>query len=101
MLASMEEPQPSLAPEADKPSPAGPIMDVVAPPPESADEAAPASAPAPDHPKSQPPSAPAHQKGPPQPKPPKAPGVGAAIYATVIIVLGLAALAVYAYIQQQ
>lgn len=33
------------------------------------------------------------------PKPPRQPGVGLAIFATVVIVLGLAALATYAYLQ--
>ncbi len=41
-------------------------------------------------------------KAPKPPKPPKqphAPGVGLAIFATVVIILGLAALATYAYLQ--
>ncbi|MEO6513687.1 MAG: hypothetical protein ABIR37_03295 [Candidatus Saccharimonadales bacterium] len=35
------------------------------------------------------------------PKKPRQPGVGAAIFATVVIVFGLAALAVYAYLKTQ
>jgi hypothetical protein len=44
----------------------------------------------------------AQQKAPPKPKPPKQPGSGvtAAIFATVVIVFGLALLAVYAYLKQ-
>jgi len=78
-------------------------MDVVAPPPRSVDEPAPAPAsPTDHHPHpAHAPAEPAHQKAPSQPKPPRANGVTAAISATVIIVLGLAALAVYAYLKQK
>lgn len=84
-----------------------PVMDVVAPPPEPMTEAK-AEPTASTHtpgPKPSSPFLPAHQSAPtPKPPkhhaPPKTGGVGGAIFATVVIVLGLAALAVYAYIKQ-
>ena len=100
----MEESQPPLTPEAEKPVQAGPIMDVVAPPPaEPADGSAPGTPPVTDPSPSTPaPSAPpAHQKAPPQAKKPRGAGVNAAIFATVVIILGLAVLAVYAYTNQK
>jgi hypothetical protein len=104
MLASMEETQTLPDP---KPSRQGPVMDVV--PPRTTSEAAvepepmATAPPDQDQPKASNPSMPpAHQKAPPKPKPPKQPknGVTAAIFGTVIIVLGLAVLAVYAYLKQ-
>lgn len=81
-------------------------MDVVPPQPPAAPavEPEPVAAAPPDQGQPQPPqppSPPPQQKAPPKPKPPKKPrnGVGTAIFATVIIVLGLAALAVYAYLK--
>lgn len=62
---------------------------VVAAPPESASETKPV-APAEEKPK---------PKAPPKPKQPKT-GVGMAVFATVIIVLGLAAMATFAYLKQ-
>ena len=89
----MEE-QPVHAPPADTPStPPAPIMDVKAP---GATSAAPAAAP----PAAAKPATKLDKSAPPPKAPPKpkTKGVTAAITATVIIVLGLAALAVYAYI---
>ncbi|HZL08077.1 MAG TPA: hypothetical protein VFC50_02695 [Candidatus Dormibacteraeota bacterium] len=98
----MEESQPPLTPEAEKPVQAGPIMDVVAPPPaEPADGSAPGTPPVTDPSTPAPAAPPAHQKAPPQAKKPRAAGVNAAIFATVVIVLGLAVLAVYAYTKQK
>ena len=102
MLADMEpHPAPTGPPAGvDKPTP---VMDVVAaPPPES-----PRSPETPDTPPKPAEPDKTHDKPPkpaPPPKPPKPPkqpgsGVGLAITATMIIVLGLAALATYAYIQ--
>jgi uncharacterized protein HemX len=67
-------------------------MDVVAPPPATASEAKPALPKASQHPVPQPKNKPA--------KAPAKAGVTTAIIATVIIVLGLAILAVYAYLKQ-
>jgi len=85
----------------DSPATPNPVMDVVAPPPRTADETAPAPVPTANPPKPQAPAAPAHQKAPVQAKQPRANSVNTAIFATVIIVLGLAALAVYAYLKQK
>ncbi|HMH30968.1 MAG TPA: hypothetical protein VK534_00645 [Methylomirabilota bacterium] len=78
----------------DEPKPA-PVMDVVRPAQQEPEIPTPN---APEKPaKSKPP------KQPPKPKAPKKPGNGnvtAAIFATVIIVLGMATLATYAYLQQ-
>lgn len=89
---------PPAPPATDRPMP---VMDVVAAPPESAkphESAAPA-----DKPTGKPaePPKPAPAPKPAKPSQPKSPGsgVGLAIFATVIIVLGLAVLATYAYIQ--
>lgn len=100
----MEEKTPAGHPQADQPGSPRPAMDVVprraheqpevrpAPPPEAAADGKPA-------PQETPPAIPAEEpKKPPVPKQPKN-GVGTAIAATVIIVLGLAAMATYAYIK--
>jgi hypothetical protein len=88
----MAEPQIAPTPPTQTPSAAGPVMDVVAPPPlanppndgRAGTQPAPADQPA---------------KKALKPKTPPKQGVTAAITATVIIVLGLAALAVLAYIK--
>jgi hypothetical protein len=102
----MEEPP--APPSAGAPNPAapGPVMDVVPPRP----KAEPAAGASPEPMAVAPPEEanskvqPARQKAAPKPpKPPKQPGSGVtvAIVATVIIVLGLALLAVYAYLKQK
>jgi hypothetical protein len=107
----MEQNPPTAGTEAAPAAQNTQVMDVVAPPPVEAEPA----------PSSQPNAAPAEndqadkqdqpseavakevadQKDKPAPKAPKQPknGVGLAIMATVLIVLGLAALATYAYLQ--
>ncbi|HEX7633346.1 MAG TPA: hypothetical protein VF401_03400 [Candidatus Saccharimonadales bacterium] len=84
-----------MQPETPRAAPS-PVMDVVAPPPASP-PAEPSASPAvaPVEPKKQAKPAPAPTKPPRQPSN----GVGMAIFATVVIVLGLAALATYAYLQ--
>jgi uncharacterized protein HemX len=78
----------------EQPTPKPPVMDVVPPPVAT-------ELPRTGDPKPQPPAQP--KAAPEPPKPPKQPGNGvtAAIVATVIIVLGLALLAVYAYLKQK
>lgn len=81
--------------------PPAPVMDVRPPIEEQVPEEQPKPIP-PDHElpahASEPPQPPRQQKAPPVPKQPRS-GVTAAIVATVIIVLGLAALATYAYLK--
>jgi hypothetical protein len=107
-------PKPDDAPKPAAPS--APVMDVVAPPP--APDPAPAAN-GDDKPHDPPPAEPDHQAGPdekkpeavkpaevaPPPKPviPKQPGsgIGMAIFGTVVIVLALAGLAVYAYLKSK
>lgn len=72
-------------------------MDVVSPPPATEKAPAPeASKPTDEKPKHDPPKKAEHK-----PSTPKQPGtgVGLAIFATIVIVLGLAALATYAYLK--
>jgi hypothetical protein len=105
--------EPNTPAEEAKPAPAAPtnqVMDVVAPPPvetETAEGNQPAGASAGDKQTEvgQPSDAVAQEVADQKeissqkaPKPPKN-GVGLAIVATVLIVLGLAALATYAYLQ--
>jgi hypothetical protein len=97
MLASMEEP---VAVEPVKPAPPSapaPIMDIKVPPPAHPAAPATSSRTTPTGNKSvyADPTAAAAAKA--APKKPPAKGVNAAIFATVVIILGLAALAVYAY----
>jgi hypothetical protein len=74
-----------------------PVMDVVAPPPASAEN--PEQAEQPKGEEAKPADKPEEQaKQPPHEEPSN--GVGMAIFATVVVVLSLAALAVYAYLQQ-
>lgn len=73
-------------------------MDVVAPPPQTVDPADP-----PQRAKPEPAKPPHEEKKAPKPKAEPKPhnsSVTAAIFATVIIVLGLAALTVFAYLKQ-
>ena len=97
MLMIME---PQKQPAPTQPAP---VMDIV-PPPKSADEVK--SAPA-ETPESEAASKNSKkdtkQAVPKVPKPPRQPrtGVGLAVFATVVIVLGLAALMVYAYLRTQ
>jgi len=106
------ESKPESAPKPEAPKPAhGPVMDVVAPPPAAtAGEDKPHQPPQEDKPHATTDEQPATQSdpdkpvAPPEPQKPVTPkpphtGVGLAITATVIIVLGLAALAVYAYLK--
>jgi hypothetical protein len=58
-----------------------------------------APAPEPGEAPAEPAATPAESDPPKAPKPPREKGVGLAIVGTVIIVLGLAALATYAYLQ--
>jgi len=82
-----------VEPKAETPKPAvAPVMDVVPPP--AADKPQPAA----PNPTPAPAAKPAKPAKPVTPKQPSN-GVGMAITATVIIVLGLAALAVYAYLK--
>lgn len=89
MLLTME---PVPAPPQESPTggtpPSGPVMDVVPPPLAEPKAKAPAKP---------------EPAAPVKPAPPKQPGssVTVAIIATVIIVLGLALLAVYAYLKTQ
>jgi hypothetical protein len=105
----MEEP--TAPPPSGAPNPAAPapVMDVVPPRPKA--EPAVGTSPEPMaiappeevDPKAKPAAQPTDQKAAPKPpKPPKQPGNGVtvAIVATVIIVFGLALLAVYAYLKQ-
>lgn len=94
----MEEPR-TPPPETPIPAAPNPAMDVVAPRPKGAPEAVASAPPEQTDPKAK---QPAKQETPPKPKTPKPKGNGvtAAIFATVIIVLGLGLLAVYAYIKQ-
>jgi hypothetical protein len=87
----MKEPLHSPPPDGPGAASAGPVMDVVPPAPPTAETKTP-------------PAKPSEQPSKPNPKattPPKKPGVAAAIFATVIIVIALACLAVYAYIKQK
>jgi hypothetical protein len=98
----MEDTQaPPTPPEAAMRAETAPIMDVVAPPPPTADETVPAAPANEGNPEPKAPAALAHQKAPPKPKTPRTTGANAAIFSTVIIVLGLAMLAVFAYLQQK
>lgn len=100
-----QRPQPAAAASPAPPtSPSRTVMDVVTPKPAPpADGDSPPIASLPSAEKTTPhPS----KKQPKPPKPAKVPrvagnGVGLAIFATVVIVLGLAAMAVYAYIKTQ
>jgi uncharacterized surface anchored protein len=102
-----DTPTPALvAPEAKPATASAPVMDVR--PPQAgapaAEQPKPADAPqqAPDEKPKKPEKA--KDEKPPTPvvpKKPRQPGVGAAIFASVVIVLGLAALAVYAYLKTQ
>jgi len=90
-LANMAE-----TPQSPAPAPApAPVMDVVAPPPLAQPPAAPVPVPSPA------PPANVGRSAPVKPTPARKQGVTAAIIATVIIVLGLAALAVLAYIKNK
>lgn len=94
----MEEQPVAAPPSTPSPAPLTPIMDVKAPPAVVPEPGVPPTAPAPaasTSPAKQPdePATPAQAPT----KKPAAKGVTTAIIATVIIVLGLAALAVYAY----
>ena len=96
LMAELPTPSPAPPNPAQPAAPTpNPVMDVVAPP----------VAPAP--PQDSPPTPPKAETKPVaatktnKPKPPAKQGVTAAIVATVIIVLGLAALAVVAYIKQK
>lgn len=73
------------------------VMDVVSPPQTTEKSAPPPkeSGPVPEKPKKQ--DSKKHEAKPDVPK--KSTGVGLAIFATVVIVLGLAALATYAYLK--
>ncbi|HTB48548.1 MAG TPA: hypothetical protein VK712_00515 [Verrucomicrobiae bacterium] len=89
--ASSASPNPSAAPKP------GPVMDVVVPPPDKSNSPDTAKADT----KSPAPESKSIKQAPAKPTTPKQPssGTGLAIFATVIIVLGLAALATYAYIK--
>ncbi|MGC1177378.1 MAG: hypothetical protein WA843_04885 [Candidatus Saccharimonadales bacterium] len=98
------EPQAPQPPEPPKAPAPAPVMDVVPPPIEKpADQAN--SSPVPDTPVKQKDAKhaakAAKKAAAKQPTLPKQPGhgVGLAIFATVIIILGLAALATYAYLK--
>lgn len=107
MLTSMEPPKPASEPEASPSTVANPVMDVVAPPPAEITDNAEQTSLSPD---------PvdklvaedkevqkALEKKPvtkkPATKQTSSTGVGLAIFATIVIVLSLAALATYAYLQ--
>jgi hypothetical protein len=79
-----------------------PVMDVTAPPAQSP-QLNEAVAPAPPETEPGPDQGEKKAPVPPKPKLPKEPksGVGFAIFATVVIVFGLAALATYAYLQSK
>jgi hypothetical protein len=83
---------------AAMPKPAAPVMDVLPPVSDNAVHAAPPEDKPADEPKPK-----ADKKAKKikavKPKSPRQPGSGAAIFASVVIVLGLAALAVYAYLK--
>lgn len=92
-MADMDTNQP---PQAEgTPAQPAPIVDVAPPPAPQ-----PAPQPTPDVTSLLPPEE-VKSKQPKPPKPPKQPGtgVGAAIFATVVIVLGLSAIAAFAYMQ--
>lgn len=109
----MSEAKPAEAPAVAEnqapanPKPASPVMDVR--PPQAAhtetttadvhEEPKPAADGAHEAEKTPETKTPKPAKAPKPPKPPRTPGVGMAITATVVIVLGLAVLAVYAYLQ--
>ena len=94
--------------EAASPTPPEPASAVTKPTPEKPAEATAVATPPPEEPaeKSDNPAEtleePKKSKTPKPPKPPKQPrqpGVGLAIFATMIIILGLGALATYAYLR--
>lgn len=94
------QPDQSSAPKPARP----PVMDIKAPPRPSAPE--PVKTPPPEAGKAEPESVELKKADKRAPKPPKPPktrgsGVGLAVFATIVIVLGLGALFVYAYLRTQ
>ena len=85
------------------PKPPAPVMDVKPPTPENENgvHAAPPeeTPPATEAPKNEKPAKKAKPAKVKKPKGPRQPGVGLAIFASTVIVLGLATLAVYAYLK--
>ncbi len=87
-------------PESPKPTAPAPVMDVVAPPPQEKNEKQPLAEQLPDEHKGH---LEGHEPVSAKPKTPKSPGsgTGLAISATVIIVIVLAGLATFAYLQSK